>query len=195
MNYRRGKWCDDLLEIKQRYLVWLRTHPGREYAPRAPAIVVNPMGEKLGLEDDGAASDEDEDYSSDGGFVVADDQKLSTDENSYREEALSEPEAPDGERNGDETNQDSSERIGSDSVDSDSSVPSLADAPKATTPINSPRTEPKLRRKSKTSHLGQRPSARDHGNSESNIDSVPKVDRRKRKRLIVISSSDDEDKD
>ena len=94
VNYEGGKWRDDLLEIEQRYLLWRETHPGKEYAPRAPANVVHPMGEKLGPKDDGAASDNDEEYDSDGGFVVSDDQEdeqtSSMDEDPDHEEVLSE---------------------------------------------------------------------------------------------------------
>lgn len=199
MNYDGGKWRDDLLQVEQRYLVWRRTHPGREYAHRAPATIVHPMGEKLEPKDDRAASDNDEDYDSDGGFVVSDDQEdeqiLNTDEDADCEQAFSVLESPDGKSNGDETDEDISERAGSDRVDSDSSVPSLDDVPKATTPGKSPPT------RSKVNHLGQGPDARDPENSESDTDDpiVPRpvlmFHRRKRKRLAIISSSDDEDED
>lgn len=68
------KWREDLLDIHRRYKIWRSKRPPKHYhAPRAPREVVNPMGEKLGLRDDGVASDADESYDSDDGFIVPDD--------------------------------------------------------------------------------------------------------------------------
>ena len=62
------------MDIQRRYKVWKSKQPPKQRgAPRAQREVVNPVGEKLGLSDDGVASDADEDYDSDDGFIVPDD--------------------------------------------------------------------------------------------------------------------------
>lgn len=63
---------DDLLEIQERYYRWLERQPRRRRpVARAARIIVNHVGERLGAQDDGVASDYDQDYEADG-FVVPD---------------------------------------------------------------------------------------------------------------------------
>lgn len=65
---------DDLLEIQERYYRW-RARQTRRSRPivRAPHIIVNRVGQRLGAQDDGFASDADEDYETDE-FVIRDSQ-------------------------------------------------------------------------------------------------------------------------
>ncbi|KAI1096755.1 hypothetical protein F5B19DRAFT_487964 [Rostrohypoxylon terebratum] len=49
--------------------------PVRARRPRARYVIQNPVGKRLGPEDDGVATDNDEDYTTDDGFVVRDDEE------------------------------------------------------------------------------------------------------------------------
>lgn len=79
-NPKKWKWfldycperLDFLLEIQERYGRWRARQP-RRHRPvtRVPRVIVNHAGQKLGAQDDGVASDYDQDYEADG-FVVPD---------------------------------------------------------------------------------------------------------------------------
>lgn len=69
---RNTVWGPELASIEQRFTAWRAKHPRRNPAPRARPVILNPVGEKLGLYDDRAASDNDEPYNTDGGFIVSD---------------------------------------------------------------------------------------------------------------------------
>ncbi|KAI0026250.1 hypothetical protein F4780DRAFT_17792 [Xylariomycetidae sp. FL0641] len=66
------KWSKVLRDIERRYLQYRASRPPRRTGgPRAPRVVVNPVGERLGPRDDYPSSDNYyEDYDSDDGFVV-----------------------------------------------------------------------------------------------------------------------------
>lgn len=55
--------------------MWKAKHPRAAPRNRAAPEYVNRRGERLGLQDDRLASDADEDYDSDGGFVVRTDEE------------------------------------------------------------------------------------------------------------------------
>ncbi|KAI0840095.1 hypothetical protein F5Y06DRAFT_248068 [Hypoxylon sp. FL0890] len=74
-----GHWAPALRNIEARFRVYRRKHPRRRPVSRAPAMVVNPTGESLGLRDDRVASDNDESYDSDDGFVVRSDEEIEED--------------------------------------------------------------------------------------------------------------------
>ncbi|ROV93180.1 hypothetical protein VMCG_08706 [Cytospora schulzeri] len=65
---------DFLLEIQERYSRWLARQPRRRRPiDRAPPVIVNRVGRRLGAQDDGVASDNEQEYEADG-FVVPDSQ-------------------------------------------------------------------------------------------------------------------------
>lgn len=85
-------WSPELKSIEQRYRAWELAHPRRHRA-RASRVVLNRVGMRLGPGDDRPASDNDEDYDSDGGFVVADDeveQEMEEDSSGWEEESQTE---------------------------------------------------------------------------------------------------------
>ncbi|KAI9650675.1 hypothetical protein NHQ30_000697 [Ciborinia camelliae] len=73
------RWRPRLLEIDRQYQKWLEGHRRKPSQYRKRPEIVNPRGERLGREDDGAASDVGS-YVSDDGFVVADEDEASDDD-------------------------------------------------------------------------------------------------------------------
>ncbi|OTB07846.1 hypothetical protein M426DRAFT_8443 [Hypoxylon sp. CI-4A] len=73
-------WAPELRDIGRRYLVWRKRHPRRRTFRRTPSKHQNRVGQKLGPWNDGAASDNDEDYDTDGGFVEMDGNETGEDE-------------------------------------------------------------------------------------------------------------------
>ncbi|KAI1138853.1 hypothetical protein F5Y05DRAFT_352633 [Hypoxylon sp. FL0543] len=73
-------WAPALKNIRDRYLVYKRKHPRRRPVSRAKPLILNPTGLSLGPRDDGLASDADESYDSDDGFVVRSDEEIEEEE-------------------------------------------------------------------------------------------------------------------
>lgn len=81
------KWRSDLEEIERRYHVWRANHPrANTTRVREQGVILNPKGEKLGLADDGVASDNNDSYDSDGGWVVRSDEELAEESNEQYED-------------------------------------------------------------------------------------------------------------
>ncbi|KAI0897841.1 hypothetical protein F4806DRAFT_507621 [Annulohypoxylon nitens] len=97
---RNTVWGPELASIEQRFTAWRAKHPRRNPAPRARPVILNPVGEKLGLYDDRAASDNDEPYDTDGGFIVSDGEMEDSDWDEEEEEVEI---FTDGEKSDDET--------------------------------------------------------------------------------------------
>lgn len=91
-----GPHGDDLKEILERWQRWKARHPRARPVNRAPPVIVNPKGQRLGRRDDGVASDNDEDYTSDDGFVVRSDEDEEGETESGSERNTSEDDLVDG---------------------------------------------------------------------------------------------------
>ncbi|KAH7920961.1 hypothetical protein BV22DRAFT_764327 [Leucogyrophana mollusca] len=77
------KWFPRLEDLRDRYEAWLQNHK-REYRPRRPAVVENPVGEAIGPWDDREGSaDPDEEYERDS-FIVSDDEGDYDEDTEYR---------------------------------------------------------------------------------------------------------------
>ncbi|KAI1415157.1 hypothetical protein F5Y13DRAFT_156753 [Hypoxylon sp. FL1857] len=118
-------WAPALRNIEERYRAYRRKHPRRVPASRAPAMIVNPTGERLGPHDDRPASDNDESYDSDDGFVVRSDEEIEESEASDLDDLFSDEEDEEEETVHVPSDQDG---VG---ADSDDSLPSLSEIVKS----------------------------------------------------------------
>ncbi|KAI1215039.1 uncharacterized protein F4807DRAFT_18510 [Annulohypoxylon truncatum] len=179
-------WGPELAGIEERYLSWkARQQPRRRPVARARPVIENPVGSRLGPADDRVASDNDEPYDSDGGFVVSDDEMEDSDwdEDEWKDDEDDEDVEyfMDGEESDTETatlhDEEMAEAPSIHDVDSDStgSLPSLDEivrrsATKKTPPQHKKRYQP-------------------YANSS------PIKSRATRQRYIISSDDDDDDED
>ncbi|KAI0133034.1 hypothetical protein F4776DRAFT_137323 [Hypoxylon sp. NC0597] len=73
-------WAPALKSIAERYRAYKQKHPRKPPISRGRPIIANPTGESLGPMDDRLASDNDESYDSDDGFVARSDEEIEEDE-------------------------------------------------------------------------------------------------------------------
>ncbi|TGO32763.1 hypothetical protein BHYA_0290g00020 [Botrytis hyacinthi] len=86
------RWAPILKAIAREFDEWLLKNPPRQQsASRNRPVIVNPVGERLGPDDDGVASD-DGSYISDGSFVVPDEDESSDEDGSSDERETGESE-------------------------------------------------------------------------------------------------------
>ncbi|KAI2473862.1 hypothetical protein F4781DRAFT_427098 [Annulohypoxylon bovei var. microspora] len=177
-------WGPELDGIGRRYLAYKAKHPRRLPVSRARPVILNPVGERLGPADDRAASDNDEDYDTDDGFIVNSDEEMeysdSDEGDSYEDE-----EDEDGEYFTDSDNSGTIEdeemvEVLSNHGDSDSSssLPSLAE----------------IVRRSASKKTPSKSTPRSKNRFQPYPNSTP-TKSKSTFRKYVISSDDDDDED
>ncbi|KAI0885139.1 uncharacterized protein GGS22DRAFT_139460 [Annulohypoxylon maeteangense] len=182
-------WGPELVGIEKRFIAWRARHPKKQPASRARPVILNPVGRRLGPADDRVASDNDESYDSDDGFVVSDNEMDDSDwdEDEWKDDEDSEDVEyfTDGEVSNDETatlqDEEMAEAPSDRDFDSDSSIslPSVAEIARRSAAKKTPtKSSPPL-------------NNRHHPYANS----TPIRPRSTRHKYIVTDSDDDEDDD
>ncbi|KAI1462301.1 hypothetical protein F4805DRAFT_410111 [Annulohypoxylon moriforme] len=190
-------WGPELRGIQKRWLAWKAKHPRRPPVSRARPVIQNPVGSRLGPRDDGVASDIDEPYDTDDGFIVSDgdmgESDLDWDEDEWLDDEDDEDVEyfTDGEKSGDDTATLEDEEMirtpsnhgghgGHDGHDGDSdssvSLPSVAEIVRRSATKN--QSSPRLKKR-----------------YEPYAKSTPIRSRATRGRYAISSDDDDEDDD